>query len=95
MNIKVIIVAVVTIVALWILGPVAARLSDARGIVILDGYEHAVGMCGMASHSDEAIIIGTEGTLVTGKGFYLVVNEGHTNDKEIVNLKALALVTCN
>ena len=91
-----IIVAIVTLVALWILGPVMHRLGvKDNGIITLAGYEHAVGMCGIASHSDEAIIIGTDGTLVSGKDFYLVVNEGHTNDKEIINLKALALVMCN
>lgn len=97
MNSKMVIAAsfIVVLFVLWLVGPCAARLNKENGIVILPGYEHAVGMCGTPSLTEEAIVIGNEGVILNEKTFYLIVNEGHTADKELINLKALTLVECN
>jgi hypothetical protein len=97
MNVKMVIAAVVALIGLWLTGLCMARLNDIgnNGTIIMPGYEHAVGFCGVAGRADELLIINTEGSIFTGRNYFLVINAGHENDKELQNLKALTLIECN
>ena len=83
------------IVAMWVFGPLLARLNSNNGIVILEGYPHAVGFCGQAGRIEESTAISHDGHIFSGKNYFLVINNGHQNDEQLQNLKALALVECN
>lgn len=79
------------LLALWLAGPVSCR---AKGVITLDGYPHAVAICGQASKMDEATVVLNEGVVLHEEGYFLVVNEGHLNDNKLQNLKVLAVIEC-
>ena len=96
-NKKMIVVCLAFIVLMmWFMGPCVARLNGIdKDIVILPGYEHAVGFCGQPGGVEESTAIGNDGSIFTGTNYFLVINNGHQNDEEIQNLKALTLIECN
>lgn len=83
--------AAMVLMALWLMGPVSCR---AKGVVIMEGYPHAVAICGQASQLDEATATLNEGVVLHQEGYFLVVNEGHLKDNELQNLKVLAVIEC-
>ena len=59
----------------------------------LEGYKHAVAICNKGAPATMIKI--KQVSMKQEKGFFLTINPGHEDDKELINLKAAALVECN
>lgn len=64
-----------------------------KGIIILEGYEHAVGFCG--KEYGTVLFSSTDAVVKMDDVATFVINEGHQNDPQIKALVALAHTECN
>jgi hypothetical protein len=68
---------------------------DKNGIGMLNGYEHGYFHCGKPDPLINKIDGMGKVVVIPMNGYTVYVNPGHENDREIQNLKAQGLVTCN
>lgn len=76
---------------------VVYTVGSAKGVVIVDGYAHAVAMCDYkdSTHSEDMVTQGDEYHMWVQGGVTYVVNYGHRNDPQIARLETLAIAYCS
>ena len=65
----------------------------APGVVVVPGYEHAVGFCGEEYHT---VVYNKDSHywMSNGSGHFFIVNKEHLGDPEITVLEGLASAHC-
>lgn len=71
---------------------VAISLYSPKGIIILEGWEHAVALCD--GEGDRAKQTNSYATQWNEDGILYVVNKGHEDDPSLSDLKLLAQKEC-
>lgn len=66
-----------------------------NGIIMIEGYEHAVAICGEVEGDEEMVTQEGEYHMWAEDGHLYTVNYGHMHDDEINALRALVQVHCN
>lgn len=87
--------AIICVLALigfaWVLNTIHNLMTPrVPGTLSLADYSEGFAMCG-----GEVSSVGEGLVVMAFPKYTLYINEGHEHDKEIVNLKVLALVHCN
>lgn len=72
----------------------AFSMADGKGIVALAGYEHAVAMCDGEDMQDIPVHRIHGGYMYRKGGIMYTVNEGHMQDKGLMQLEELAMYKC-
>ena len=86
-------VAISICIVMVIITVISQLLQPVEGVIILEGYEHGVVICGDEKDAAERIV-DDEFTAYIHNGNTVIINAGHDSDPQVNELLVLATSTC-